>query len=207
MLALGVYLEWVHPDWLQVHPITANLISSMIGFCAVTAVVGVVLTALSHRRDREPYERRIVEAVEQLRYNLSWTPVVTEKMTGAMRPNAGVVRRMALVINDETVEMPDGLLQVLRDEADRLYRYWVRPYIETHLIAAGSGPFDLKDLADIEGELQRVNDLFTLKSDHRPAVDNGVEEFRDRLWRTEVRALVASLYRRIADVMETFITQ
>lgn len=61
-LAVGQYLEWAQTAWLQLHPITANLISSIVGFSTVTLVVGVGFTVITNRAVRRPYEAAVAAA-------------------------------------------------------------------------------------------------------------------------------------------------
>ncbi|MFC7274900.1 hypothetical protein ACFQS1_12965 [Paractinoplanes rhizophilus] len=48
-LSVGLYAENRDAAWLSAHPFTTNLVSSVVGFCAVTFVVGVGFALLTQR--------------------------------------------------------------------------------------------------------------------------------------------------------------
>src|SRR4051794_31844878 len=58
-LCAGLYVEQQDPAWLSAHPFTTNLISSVVGFCTVTFVVGVGFAALAERAANQRLENRL----------------------------------------------------------------------------------------------------------------------------------------------------
>lgn len=49
VFAAGQYLEWYHPAWLARHPITTNMIASVIAFSAASLVVGAGFNFMTDR--------------------------------------------------------------------------------------------------------------------------------------------------------------
>lgn len=58
--ALGMYLETFRLEFLQAHPISVNLLSSVVGFASVTLVVGVVFNRMRARTYRWGFSQQIV---------------------------------------------------------------------------------------------------------------------------------------------------
>jgi hypothetical protein len=62
-VAAGGYLEWRHLDFLQAHPIAANLLSGVIGFSTSAFVVAVVFNRIASRHRFRGRRNRMAEAL------------------------------------------------------------------------------------------------------------------------------------------------
>lgn len=178
-LAIGVYLEQSKPAWLQAHPISANLISSVIGFSAVTFVVGVGFNAVSNRSDRAEMEwRLLLEIGKHLRS-------IGQRIDVPLTPAHTVAALMTLAEDDSRLDslLEDGTSLIRR--LDALNRMFTRPYVERYLITGMTirrdWALDLDELLDRLAELQPT-------------------------WRGGARATLSRTYSALAQVVDTFET-
>lgn len=177
-LAGGQYLEWRQPAWLAAHPITANMIASVIAFSIASLVVGVGFNFVTdHTAKREAEERRNTQLLDLfkglgfLAYQaipLLPSHVVSQGQLPAdpsQLPDSMTLREIV----DMSTEVMDRLGNMrIELRADYGRFYWaaqvvfynaIKPYAEEHLV--GSLSYDRTQLLTMEDALREGRTLLT----------------------------------------------
>ncbi|MFI6079236.1 hypothetical protein ACIA5C_47820 [Actinoplanes sp. NPDC051343] len=219
-LIVGEYLEWRRTAWLQLHPITANLISSIIGFCTVTIVVGVGFALYSDRFTRRSSELPLVHAMHRQVAIVAVYMKSTEIgkhadiLTFDHEIEAGSLRAFAKDFREYQWTSTDAphLVRLYR-EAVRIVPA-VRFYLEDYVV----GRSDLSALAELERQEAALRDMDRKDIDISPIALTGeaavLRSLAEEVHGTarvvdglaQIAATLSGYYVYLSTVRETFTT-
>jgi hypothetical protein len=193
-LGVGEFLDFTNSKWLQNHPITSNLISSVIGFCSVTIIVGLGFTVVTRRSARRVYETQIIKAATDLVAESSWVwrkPLNLNSLRGEK-----ILEELA----GQFLDAPYPGARPLRRLCQRalVLTRRMEPYVEACLVR-GENRADADVLEKVEESLHEI--LRILSGD-----TSGLDDTNDKsdVLRADIKDVLSSTILYASTILQTF---
>lgn len=136
----GMYLEWFQTQWLSVHPITVNLLSSLIAFSVASLVIGVGVNRITSRRDSRNHDRArnkdlyhlIVSVTQLARCVIEVSSIDPRQELEKHGDLFSLIKHLMGNLKSVPLNTPSDINRLV-DDADHLLQNDIKPYAEKYL--------------------------------------------------------------------------